>query len=153
MRTVIITCIDKEKSCTSLCWSNKVFEENSETTWGYRAPIKNVQKGLSLDQNWMLVDVADVINELSLIKFIFALKYICFSFALLSLLLYSYFHCFACLSKEITTTKKKTSETKFENNILKIRYKQVTFICIKKHEVNEIWQKKVVEIVEFVWYN
>ena len=115
--------------------------------------LRTSRKGLSLDQNWMLVDVADVINELSFIKFLFALKYNCFSFALLSLLLYSYFHCFACLAQEITTTKKKTSETKFENNILKIHYKQVTFICIKKHEINEIWQKKVVEIVEFVWYN
>ena len=66
------------------------------------------RKGLPLDQNWMLVDVADVINELSFIKFLFALKYNCFSFALLSLLLYSYFHCFAYLAKEITTTKKKT---------------------------------------------
>ena len=69
--------------------------------------LRTSRKGLSLDQNWMLADIADVINELSLIKFFFALKYDCFSFSLLSLLLYSYFHCFACLAKEITTTKKK----------------------------------------------
>ena len=78
--------------------------------------LRTSRKGLSLDQNWMLADIADVINELSLIKFFFALKYDCFSFSLLSLLLYSYFHCFACLAKEITTTKKKDQGDQISKN-------------------------------------
>ena len=41
----------------------KVFEEKSEITWGYRMPIKDVQEWVHLDQNWMLVDIADVINR------------------------------------------------------------------------------------------
>ena len=115
--------------------------------------LRTSRKGLSLDQNWMLVDIADVINELSLIKFFFALKYDCFSFSVLSLLLYSYFHCSACLAKEITTTKKKRPGRSNLKIILKIHHKQVTFICIKKQEINEVWRKKAVEIVEFGWYN
>ena len=42
--------------------------------------LRTSRKGLSLDQNWMLADIADVINELSLIKFFFALKYDYFLF-------------------------------------------------------------------------
>ena len=96
--------------------------------------LRTSRKGLSLDQNWILVDIADVINELFLIKFCFALKYDCFSFSLRSLLLYSCFHCLACLAKEITTTKKKTREIKFENNSKNTS--QASHSHSKKHEIN-----------------
>ena len=34
--------------------------------------------------------------------------------------------------------------------ILKIYH---TFICIKKHEISEVCRARVVELVEFGWYN
>ena len=77
MRTIIIICIYKEKGCTSLCWFHNVFEENSEATWDYRMPVRDVQELVILRLK-LVVDIVDVINERSLTKFFFALKYIYF---------------------------------------------------------------------------
>ena len=123
-RTVIIMCINKEKSSTSLCWSHKVFREIPKLPGVIEYQLRTSRIRLSLDQNSMYVDIADVINEWSLTKFFFALKYDFFSFFLLSLPIYSYFHCFTCLGKRDNHNLKKRHWRSNLRIILKIHHRQ-----------------------------
>ena len=110
MRILNIVCISKEKAGRYYVdLIVKVFEENSEIIreGGIECQLGTCKSGRSSDQNFMFVErgkrgvrildfFADFINELLLTEFLFAIKYDFFSFSLLSLVLQSYFHCFAC---------------------------------------------------------
>ena len=124
--------------------------------WGYRMPIKDIQEWVMLRPKLDACGYCRCHKWMIPYKFFFLLGVIfflfCFSFTLLSLLLCSYFYCFACLAKEIPRLKKRQGRSNLKRT-LEIHHTQVTFIWIKKHEINKVWRERVVEFVEFGWYN